>query len=102
MARLALPALAVLLAAAPAVAQSQTDQPAEDAIAEPAPEPPRPWFGTVGVGVGVRLDGSRAAAFRITEEIGVHLDGVPVGPFGSILLTEDISNYYSMQIGVRL
>jgi hypothetical protein len=101
MGRLGVPALLVLLAAGPAAAQSQTDQPAEDAIAMPAAEATRPWFGTLGIGVGVRLDGSRPAAFRILEEIGIHLDGVPVGPFFAIVLAEDISSYYSMQIGVR-
>lgn len=93
-------AICCAAAAAPtAVAHAQDDAPP---AAEPAPQPPRPFYVSLGVGTGVRLDGSLGAAFRIVQEAGLHLDGVPVGPFVGVTLAEDISNGYSMQIGLRV
>jgi hypothetical protein len=92
-------AIFVAIAAPTAATRAQDDAPDEEPA---APEPPRPFYVSLGVGTGVRLDGSLGAAFRILEEAGLHLDGVPVGPFVGVTLAEDISNGYSMQIGLRV
>jgi len=92
----------VLALASPVAAQEAEPAEMDQAIAVPAPEAPRPWFVSVGVGAAVRLDATRPAAARFVEEAGLHFDGTPVGPFLALLLAEDASNYYSMQIGLRL
>ncbi|AKF08332.1 hypothetical protein [Sandaracinus amylolyticus] len=95
--RLTAPLLAIALTLAIASGASAQDD---------APPPPvdvaRPFFAGGGIGVGVRLDGFVPAAFRIVEEVGLHLDGVPVGPFVALMLAQDASSYFSMQIGVRV
>jgi hypothetical protein len=89
-----------LLSAVP-IAEAQTSDESPELEASAAPDVARPFFVGGGIGVAIRLDGTLPAAFRITEELGLHLDGVPVGPFVALMLVEDISSAYSMQIGVR-
>lgn len=97
-------AISLAIALALPVGTAEAQDPAEDAAATDtlAARPARPFFVSLGVGTGVRLDGSLGAAFRIVEELGLHLDGVPVGPFVALTLAEDIANGYSMQIGLRV
>lgn len=82
-------------------AQESADDPPTVDVALPA-DAARPFYAQLGIGTGVRLDGSINASFRIVEEVGLHLDGKPVGAFGGITLAEDVANAYSMQIGVRV
>lgn len=93
--------VAIAALAAPSRAQDIADAAPPQTDEAPAAETPRPFFVSLGIGTGVRLDGSMLAAFRIVEELGLHLDGVPVGPFLALMLAEDASSGYSMQIGVR-
>lgn len=75
---------------------------AQDGEEPPAIEDPHlPWFVGGGVGVAARLDGFVPAAFRIVEEVGIHFEGTPVGPFVALMLAQDIASYFSLQIGVR-
>lgn len=99
------PALALVAAialASPAGAQGPETAEAPSEEIAPGLEPIRPWFVSVGIGTGVRLDGFAGAALRIVEEAGVHFEGTPVGPFLAVMLAEDIAGHYSMLIGVRV
>lgn len=97
------PALGIVTALAIAApARAQDDAPPPEATAEIAPAPPRPFFVSLGIGAAVRLDGFVPAAFRIVEELGVHLDGTEVGPFVALTIAEDASPQYSMHLGARV